>query len=399
MRDDRVRRAASGGSGGGTAGDRRGGNKPGDRRGGGKPGDRRGVGKRRRRDGGGSRGDRDRGTERERRDRGTERERRDRGTERERRDRPGERSSPLGPWRPSRTTNPFGPEPRRRRPRDPFASPAPDADTAEGEKKRQRKSRRREDRHPPLDLRLEVAREGTVAHFPQLPGCTFRAGDPVQLLRVAPEHVVEYIQWCVDERIADLNITVSALARLVQDGHAGRIRVAEAERRDGAALWLTGQPAALFRCDYRALTDTEVAEHFRFMRAVARRIRMRLASLTPAQLAWKPTADRRSLDETMRHLSHMVWWFCSRLDDVLPEPPPAVDPDLSLLLGERLEVAERFLLAISYEDRKATHLPRRMAAADSEERWTHTKVCRRQAEHLWEHLAGVPRAVRSAAEA
>jgi hypothetical protein len=328
------------------------------------------------------------------------------------RDRRQDRDSPFGRWKPPSHDNPFGERQRRRRPRDPFAAPgAASTPTRAGDQSG--RAPRRGQRPIRLAVRLEIAGDGTVAHVPELPGCTFRAGNAVQVLRVAREHVVDYARWCLDEGIGDLTPRVAAVAGRVTQGGAVGLEAVEAERRDGAPLWLTGQPACLFRSDYEVLADETVRAHARFMRVVARRIRMRVASLTPAQRAWKPAPDRRSIDETLRHLLAMIDWLDSRLDASVPlvaggdapagEAPggaaAADDDEPALALDGAVDAAERFLLAVPEEARRTVHQPRRAPGLDPTERWTHGKVCRRQAEHLWEHLAGLPRAIRAAAEA
>jgi hypothetical protein len=50
-----------------------------------------------------------------------------------------------------------------------------------------------------------------------------------------------------------------------------------------------------------------------------------------------------------------------------------------------LEAAGEYLLAVPLQARTTVHVPSRFLTLDPREAWTHTKVCRRQAEHLWEH--------------
>jgi hypothetical protein len=120
------------------------------------------------------------------------------------------------------------------------------------------------------------------------------------------------------------------------------------------------------------------------MRAVARR--MRVASLTPAQCARNPAPDRRSIDETLRHLLLMIDWLDSRLDGTVPLAAPAAlarddaandppDGEPALELEPRVGAAERFLLAVPVNARRTVHQPRHAPGVDPAERWTHGKVC------------------------
>ena len=249
-------------------------------------------------------------------------------------------------------------------------------------------------------LRLaDVPGGAACGHVPSLPGLCFRAGDVEQLARVAPAKVVEYLRWLAAEQLSDLTPVVREAAALVRGGFGGEIELVKREAVAGAPLWLSGEPAALFQSDRYALTDEEVAAHFRFAHQVTRRMRLLVAGLFPAQRAWKPAPDRRSIAETLAHLADCAWWYCARLDDALPEPDR--DPELPALdlLDQRLTVAAEWLLQVPLDQRMAVHVPARHPSLNPAEPWTHRKVCRRQAEHLWEHLQGLPRAVQMAADA
>jgi hypothetical protein len=305
-----------------------------------------------------------------------------------------EKPSPFGPYRPKREESPFGPRPKRQPPRDPFA--APDAQPAAAPAARARP--RPPDR--PLELLVEVAPGGAACgHLPRLPGLCFRAGDAIQLIRIAPAKVVEYLRWLADENLADLNPLATAMTRLVRAGYGAEIEVLEQERRDGAPLWISGNPAALFDFDHRPLSDEEVRAHLRFMRQVLRRMRVMIAGLTSGQQQWKPAPDRRSLDETMTHIGDLIWWYCSRIDDALPETAARQDEEPMERIGRLVEEAAEFLLGVPLSARADVHIPARFLTTDEREPWTHAKACRRQAEHVWEHLQGLPRAVKMAAEA
>ena len=61
-----------------------------------------------------------------------------------------------------------------------------------------------------------------------------------------------------------------------------------------------------------------------------------------------------------------------------------------------LEAARECLLTVPLESRTIVHVPTRFLTKDPHEAWTHAKVCRREAEHMWEHLQTLPQAVRIA---
>ena len=65
----------------------------------------------------------------------------------------------------------------------------------------------------------------------------------------------------------------------------------------------------------------------------------------------------------------------------------AFTDNLHLFQGRRIPRRGEFLLQLSA--RATFHVPTRFPTEDPQECWTHTKVCRRQAEHVWEHLPGL----------
>jgi hypothetical protein len=304
-----------------------------------------------------------------------------------------EKESPFGPYRPKRPESPFGARPERRPPRNPFAPPGA-ADPAPPAASRPPRPAR------PLALLIESTPNGAAAgHVPALPGLCFRAGDKEQLIRVGGAKVVEYLRWLEGEKLADLTPLAQELVKLVAAGFGDEIEVRVREAVAGAPLWFSGEPAALFVDDRYALTDEEVAATFRFARQVVRRMRVLTAGLADRQRVWKPAPDRRSLDETLVHLADSAWWFCSRIDDTLAEA--ILDPEATPveLLASRVEAAAEHLAQVPFDRRLDVHVPARFPSRDPQEPWTHKKACRREAEHLWEHLLGLPRAIKMAAEA
>jgi predicted RNase H-like HicB family nuclease len=240
---------------------------------------------------------------------------------------------------------------------------------------------------PPFNLLVEVAPgEGCFAHIPALPGLCFRANDPEEAGRIAPGQIANYSQWLLDEELVDLNSEVEALVRGAHIQNFTGIRVVETERREGSPLWISGNPAALFDHDRHLLEDLAVSAHLRFARQVVKRIRAMVDVMPPDQREQKPTAEDRSMDETLTHIGNCVWWYCARIDDELPEPDEPADETPMARIERLFEAAGEYLPAVPHQARMTVHIPTRFLTSDAREAWTHTKVCRRQAEHLWEHL-------------
>jgi len=250
---------------------------------------------------------------------------------------------------------------------------------------------------PPFDLLVEVASsDGCFAHVPALPGLCFRASDPEEAERIAPGQIIEYSRWLLAEHLVDLNPAAAALVGRARIGNLTDIRVVEVERRKGSPLWISGNPAVLFDHDRGALDDTAVAAHIRFARRVVGRIRAIVAALSPDQRGQKPAVHRRSVDETLTHLGNCVWWYCSRIDDELPEPDEQSGETPMARIERLLEAAAEYLAAVPPQERTIVHVPTRFLTNDPGEAWTHTKVCRREAEHLWEHLQTLGQVIRTA---
>ncbi len=255
-------------------------------------------------------------------------------------------------------------------------------------------------RHRPrltLDLCVEVAPSGgCFGHIPSLPGLCFRATAAEQLREAAAEEILKYAQWLDAAALTTLTPETMILAECVGAGHVDGVDLVEAERLDGSPVWISGNPAALFACDRAALDNGIVRARMQFTQRVIHHIWHCVSGLTRAQRAWRPGEDRRSLDETLTHIGNCVWWYCSRIDDTLPEPIEHSGEDPIMRTRRLVILAKAFLLVAAAPERKRIHVPSRFQTSDPEEPWTHGKACRRQAEHVWEHLTGLARAVEAA---
>jgi hypothetical protein len=172
-----------------------------------------------------------------------------------------------------------------------------------------------------------------------------------------------------------------------------------AECVPGAPVWDSGNAAALFEHDRSPLDDVAVAAHLRFVRRVLDRIREAVVPLSASERARRPAPNRRPIDETLEHIGNCIWWYCSRIDDALPEPDEPEGEAWLDRIDRLFDVAEQHLLGIPLLARVEVHVPARFPTADSREPWNHTKVCRRQAEHVWAHLPGVEAAAKVVREA
>jgi hypothetical protein len=241
----------------------------------------------------------------------------------------------------------------------------------------------------------DAGERGCLGHVPELPGLSLRAKDPDELKAQAAARVREYARWLCDERLADVAraLAEGALRQVAEGSVAAEARIAE--HVPGAPVWESGNAAVLFERDLRPLDEGSIVAHLRFVRRVLDRIRDAVEPLLPVGRGQRPAPGRRSIDETLDHVGNCVWWYCSRIDDDLPEPEEVPGEDPLDRIDRLFEIAEPFLLAVPPAERAWIHVPQRFRTKDPTERWTHTKVCRRQAEHVWEHLPGLRLAVES----
>ena len=245
-----------------------------------------------------------------------------------------------------------------------------------------------------LELLVENAgRDGCLGHIPTLPGLCFRAETVADVESLAPVRIREYADWLLENGLGDLTPEV---AQLTSRGRAASsLRIVVAEHVAGAPVWESGNAAVLFERDLHLLGDDGVTAHLRFTRRALDEMREIVKRLSDEKRAWKPDPARRSIDETIEHIGNCIWWYCSRIDDDLPEPEDALDETPVDRIDRLFDVAETYLMGVPLSARAAVHVPQRFPTSDPQERWTHSKVCRRQAEHVWAHLPGLKTAVQS----
>ena len=173
----------------------------------------------------------------------------------------------------------------------------------------------------PFGLLIEDAgARGCLGHVPALPGLCFRARSVEDAVAIASDRIAEYLGWLRAEEMIDLTLeTAEAVRRADREGPSSRwVRIEE--HVAGAPVWESGNPAVLFEDDLEPFEDEAVSARLRFVRRVLKAVRELVAPLSRAQRALRPEAGCRSIDETLEHVGNCVWWYCSRIDDVLPVP-------------------------------------------------------------------------------
>ncbi len=244
-----------------------------------------------------------------------------------------------------------------------------------------------------FDLLIEDAgAEGCFGHIPALPGLCFRGESPEVVEELAAARIADYARWLSTNGLNDLTPETSFLIECLGGEAEGELRAVVAEHVNGAPVWESGNAAVLFEHDLVPLEDAAVDAHLRFVRRVLDRVHASVADLNAEERNRRPSPGRRSIDETLEHIGNCIWWYCSRIDNALPEPKEPAGEQQIDRIDRLFAVAGPYLRDVAISERSTICVPTRFPTEDPQERWTHTKVCRRQAEHVWAHLPGVRRA-------
>jgi len=234
-----------------------------------------------------------------------------------------------------------------------------------------------------IDLLVErSARDGPwMAHWVDGPGCCWIACDHALLVRRAAAEAGRYAEW----------------RRAWQPAFGlpgGAAMVAEEVQTAGGPVGVSGSPMALFIRDRAPVAIPKVLESFDVADHAWIDIKRLIALLGSAQRSSPPFAAKRTIEETLEHLGNCFWWYCSRIEDELPEWP-----DAGLSFEERADAFLRRSRSWCLEragvdgPSVSVKVPARYPTDDPTEQWTLAKVIRRQAEHLWEHLDTIERDV------
>lgn len=220
-----------------------------------------------------------------------------------------------------------------------------------------------------------------MAHWVGSPGCCWIDSDRDSLLRRAASEAGRYAAW-----------RISWQPGFSPPSGAGR--VLEEARTAGGPVGASGSPMAIFAHDRAPVLSAVAGESFDVAVHAWTDIVRLIGGLNPAERSVPPSAGRRTIEQTLEHLGNCFWWYCSRIDEGLPEWPNA-GLSFEARAGVFLWQARAWCL-----ERAGTRgsgvtetVPTRYPTDDPAERWTLGKVVRRQAEHLWEHLATVERDV------
>jgi hypothetical protein len=224
---------------------------------------------------------------------------------------------------------------------------------------------------------------GGVAHLPGLPGDSFRFHNRDEILLRAIEECTAYFRWLKAKNI------LAPLALAAPEEQPALSRATVVEEQAGREIWESGTAAVMFECDLGLVDDEWIRRHFIVIQTALEDLVSR--ALAVPQEEWDTPAEpgKRTLREQLIHVGNAVWWYCSRVDDTVPEPEGEdgdQTPDPPGRILRLTEWALHWCLGLDRDHREQIQRPTRFLSDDPEELWTLGKVLRRLAEHSIEHL-------------
>lgn len=142
-----------------------------------------------------------------------------------------------------------------------------------------------------------------------------------------------------------------------------------------------GNTAAFFHWDAQPASSPEVVATLRLLSRTRTELLDMVRDIKPVHWAARPGGGRRNVEEILRHVAQVEWWYTSRIVD-FPIPERGWPPDVvSFLSWTRRRVASR-LQALTPEERSRITVPDPMSG----EQWSARKVLRRLVYHELYHI-------------
>jgi predicted RNase H-like HicB family nuclease len=226
-----------------------------------------------------------------------------------------------------------------------------------------------------IQICLERGQDGPwMGHWPRLPGCCWIRPTHAACLAAAMNEILAWVAFLDEQPAPD-----SGLPRPAGDDTA---QAAEERTGQAGVVGESGAAMALFDIDGH---PPGLNTLWPVVMTTAAAITALAGTVEPGNWNSRPHPNRRSLDDVFRHLGNCLWWYCSRLDDTLPEWP---DGGLTPLerFNNFLPLARQYYAEWPADRIQQVTVPHRYPSADPAEPWQYGKSLRRQAEHLREHL-------------
>lgn len=226
---------------------------------------------------------------------------------------------------------------------------------------------------------LETSNDGTtIAHPPDLPGCTIRAANRAQALAGLPQAIARHLAWL--RRHGEVAPPADEPIDIAVSGESS-----------GYGPFAPGDMAALLPGEATPITPEEMEPFFRLLHYSRADLLNLIQGLPDDLLDWQPDPSSWSIRRVLRHIGNAEEWYVSRI--AAPETLPAEwQDDEHMPVGEFLDMERRTALdrlrRSSEAERGQVFHPTHWTD-HPEEPWTARKVLRRFLEHEREHTEQV----------
>lgn len=217
---------------------------------------------------------------------------------------------------------------------------------------------------------LEVGDQGTAAFIPELPGCWVFGRDERRALAKARSAASKWYKWA--ERHGE-PVTITSSVK-VEPAEVLRVTYNPVE---------AGKPEPLFWSEVLPVSARDVERTLRLMNHSRRDLLELCGSLDNSALRRKPKGGPRTIEDCLRHIASVEWWYITRLDIDLPTDFPR---DLFDVLQYTRRLAEKELKRLTKEQRTRIFQPHNDSSPVCN-LWTARKVLRRFVDHERLHTA------------
>ncbi|HEY8496767.1 MAG TPA: DinB family protein [Limnochordales bacterium] len=218
------------------------------------------------------------------------------------------------------------------------------------------------------------------------PGCVVFADSEADARRQIPTAVAEYDAWLEGWGLSGLWDIPEIKVPAVQGIQTG-VRIVE--RVPVGESLVQGNTAAFFQWDSSPPTTAEIEATLRLLERSRQELLATLRRLAPEQLSLRPGGGQRTVEDIVRHVATVEWWYMSQIVP-FPVPDDGEFPEdvEGVLAWIRARVAER-LRSLSDEERARISVP----DPESGEQWSARKVLRRLIYHELYHLRQLRKAL------
>ena len=144
-----------------------------------------------------------------------------------------------------------------------------------------------------------------------------------------------------------------------------------------------GKPEPLFWSEILPVSTEEISHALRLLKYSREDLLELCSELDTNALQWRPHRGPRTIENTLRHIATVEWWYVTRLEIDLPSDFPR---DVFDLLGYTRSLAERNLRKLSKERRTRIFQPKKDPSPICN-LWTARKVLRRFVDHERLHMS------------